>query len=263
MDLLIDVGNTSLHWTALASKGPRDPETAPTLAEVHTMRHHGALPIDLLAAWDGLPTPRRVIVGNVGGPALADHLTRALRSLWCVDPSFAAPQAEAFGVRVAYADPTRLGVDRWLALIAAHRQVAGPALIVDAGTAITYDLLLGDGTHLGGLILPGVQLLRETLLSRTRIPPIEGKPEARPDGPFGTVEEAAPWATNTAAAITGASLQAPAALAERLYRRLGDRAGVDPQLILTGGDGAGLAPLIYVPAQTLPDLVLQGLALLA
>jgi type III pantothenate kinase len=262
MDLLVDVGNTCLHWTALADRAPRDSATMPSLAEVHTLRHHGALPLDLLAAWDGLPTPRRVVVANVGGPELADHLARALRSLWGVDPSFAAPRAEAFGVHVAYADPTRLGVDRWLALIATHRQVAGPALIVDAGTAVTFDLLLGDGTHLGGLILPGVRLLRETLLSRTRIPPIEGNSMAEPHGPLDTVEEAAPWATNTAAAITAASLQAPAALAERLYRRLRDRTGADPQLILTGGDGAHLSPLIDVPAQILPNLVLQGLALL-
>jgi type III pantothenate kinase len=263
MDLLIDVGNTNLRWTAATRTALPGPNTTPALGEVHTLRHHGALPLDLIAAWDGLPTPRQILVGNVGGPELAAHLIRAVRSLWGAAPSFAVPLANAFGVRVAYADPTRLGADRWLALIGAHRHVPGPVLIVDAGTAITYDLLLGDGSHLGGLILPGVHLLRETLLRRTRIRPIDGESETGPDAPFDTVDGTASWATNTTAAIAGASLQAPAAMAERLYGRMRDRAGVDPQLLLTGGDGPDLAPLIDVPARILPDLVLQGLALLA
>lgn len=298
MDLLIDIGNTNLRWagfepgqpqaqriagpgwqrrprrdearaeagaTAVAP-GPR-PHGDTGLGEVHTLRHHGALPIDLLAAWDALPAPSQVLVGNVGGTELGQRLTQATRSLWGLEPRFAAPQAEGFGVRVAYPDPGRLGVDRWLALIAAHHLVQGPALIVDAGTAITYDLLLADGEHLGGLILPGVHLLRQALASGTRIPPWAERPEPGPEDP--------PWAADTAGAIAGASLQAPAALAERLWGRLRDIAGAEPQCLLTGGDGERLAPLIRGPAadpagsptgiqpRLLPALVLQGLALLA
>ena len=142
MDLLIDIGNTNLRWATLEGDPPAGARPGPTLGEVHTLRHHGALPIDLLAAWDRLPAPRKVLVGNVGGAELAAHLTRAVRSLWGLDPGFAATRAEGFGVRVAYAEPLRLGVDRWLALIAVHRHAPGPSLVIDAGTAITYDLLL-------------------------------------------------------------------------------------------------------------------------
>lgn len=255
MDLLIDIGNTNLRWATWDRDRPGGTQTGAGLGEVHTLRHHGALPIDLLAAWDRLASPGQVLVSNVAGPELAAHLSRTVRSLWGLDPSFAATRAEGFGVRIAYAEPGRLGVDRWLALIAAHRHAPGATLIVDAGTAITYDLLLADGDHLGGLILPGVRMLRETLLAGTRIPPSEHQPEPGPADPA--------WARDTAAAIAGASLQAPAALAERLWGRLRDQAGTEPQLILTGGDAERLASLVGVPTRILPALVLQGLALLA
>ncbi len=255
MDLLIDIGNTNLRWAALGNDPAAWAQAGPVLGEVHTLRHHGAIPIDLLAAWDGLPAPRKVLVGNVGGAGLAAHLTRAVRSLWGFDPGFAATRAEGFGVRIAYSEPHRLGVDRWLALIAVHRHAPGPSLVIDAGTAITYDLLLGDGTHLGGLILPGVRLLREALITGTRIPPWADQPDPGPGDPA--------WATDTAAAVVGASLQGPSALAERLWMRLRDRAGTEPHLILTGGDAGRLAPLVGVPLRILPALVLQGLALLA
>jgi type III pantothenate kinase len=255
MDLLIDIGNTNLRWATLEGDPTAGARPGPTLGEVHTFRHHGAMPIDLLAAWDGLPPPRKVLVGNVGGAELAAHLTRAVRSLWGLDPGFAATRAEGFGVRVAYREPLRLGVDRWLALIAVHRHAPGPSLVIDAGTAITYDLLLSDGTHLGGLILPGVRMLREALIAGTRIPPWADQPDPGPGDPA--------WAADTAAAVAGASMQAPTALAERLWVRLRERAGADPHLILTGGDAERLAPLVAVPVRILPALVLQGLALLA
>jgi type III pantothenate kinase len=255
MDLLIDIGNTNLRWAALGNDPTAGPQAGPVLGEVSTLRHHGAIPIDLLAAWDGLPAPRKVLVGNVGGAELATHLTRAVRSLWGLDPAFAATRADGFGVRIAYAEPGRLGVDRWLALIAVHRHAPGPSLVIDAGTAITYDLLLGDGTHLGGLILPGVRMLREALIAGTRIPPWADQPDPGPGDPA--------WATDTAGAVAGASLQGPSALAERLWMRLRGRAGTEPRLILTGGDAERLAPLVGVPVRILPALVLQGLALLA
>jgi type III pantothenate kinase len=254
MDLLIDIGNTNLRWAT------HDPEAAdandpdgPQVGPIGVVRHHGALPIDLLAAWDQSDPPARILVGNVGGAGLAEHLGRATRSLWGIEPRLAVTQGQALGVRVAYAEPTRLGVDRWLALVAAHHRGPEAALIVDAGTAITYDLLLADGQHLGGLILPGVHLMRDTLLGRTRIPPVAGPVDPHPSAP--------PWATDTAAAIAAASLQAPAALAERLWRHLRDQAGDSARLILTGGDAERLAPLIPGPVHIQPALVLQGLAL--
>lgn len=241
MDLVIDIGNTSLKWTVCDRS---------ELSEMQRVRHHGGLPIDLHAAWEQIPTPERVLVANVGGDALAAAVVRACRSRWGREPRFARTEPRCRGVTIAYAQPERLGVDRWLALLAGHHSCSGPVLIVDAGTALTYDLLLADGRHLGGLILPGIEMMRERLLAGTHIPRVE--PE----------ELAEPWAADTATAIAAGSIQAPAALAERLYDRLAAQIGGAPELIVTGSDGERLLPAIDRPAYLEPDLVLQGLALL-
>lgn len=241
MELLIDAGNTNLKWACAGPDG---------IGEMRTLRHHGALPIDLHAAWELLPPPDRVLIANVGGESLGETLRLACRAHWGREPRFARPRQTCCGVTVAYAEPARLGADRWLALLAARREVSGPVLVVDAGTAVTYDLLLADGRHLGGLILPGMRMMRESLLAGTRIPAVE---------PADSVE---PWAADTGAAVAAASVQAPAALAERLRDRLAAAAGQAPTVLITGGDAERLAGALERPARPIPDLVLRGLTLL-
>lgn len=241
MDLLIDAGNTNLKWALAGPDG---------IGEMRAVRHHGALPIDLHAAWELLPPPDRVLIGNVGGEALAEALRLACRAHWGREPRFARPLQICCGVTVAYAEPARFGVDRWLALLAARREAPGSALVLDVGTAVTYDLLLADGRHLGGLILPGMRMMRESLLAGTRIPAVE---------PADSVE---PWAADTAPAVAAASVQAPAALTERLRDRLAAAAGEAPTVLITGGDAERLVAALDRPARFVPDLVLRGLALL-
>ncbi|WP_295451148.1 type III pantothenate kinase, partial [uncultured Thiodictyon sp.] len=193
MNLLIDIGNTNLHW-ALQADG--------VLGPMDGVRHSRGVPLDLLAAWEVVPPPQRVLIGNVGGARLGEAVARVVRAYWGREAEFALPRQGCLGLRVAYAEPARLGVDRWLALLGA--QGCDAALIVDAGTAVTFDVLAPAGLHLGGLILPGLTMMRDSLLAGTQIPP--GAPEP-------TVE---PWATDTAAAVATGSLHALAALAERL-----------------------------------------------
>jgi type III pantothenate kinase len=242
MDLLIDIGNTNLKWA---------PSETGFLGEMRKVCHHGGLPIDLHAAWEQLETPERVFVSNVAGDKMANTLRRACGSYWELEPRFASTEPASHGVTIAYGRPERLGVDRWLALIAAHKCCDGPVLVVDAGTAVTFDLLLSDGRHLGGLILPGIEMMRDGLLAGTHIPRVEPQ----------DLDE--PWAVDTGAAVAAGSIQAPSALAERLCHRLADLAGVDPALILTGGDARRLLPALRERVVQRPDLVLQGLTLLA
>jgi type III pantothenate kinase len=250
MNLLIDIGNTNLRW---ATQDGRE------IGPAESVRHGGGAPLDLLAAWERLAAPERVLMANVGGAPVGVAIAGAVRAYWGIESELAATRAEGFGVRVAYADPSRLGVDRWLALVAARELVAGSCLIVDAGTAATFDLLLADGTHLGGLILPGVHMMRESLLAGTHIPRTEPEPSAEP------------WATDTGTAVAAGSLHALAALTVRLHDRLLERvvSGSDrravalPAILLAGGDGPRLAPLVDRPHTLAPDLVLRGLARLS
>ncbi|QIK38804.1 type III pantothenate kinase [Caldichromatium japonicum] len=241
MRLLIDIGNTNLHWTL------DGPGTAWSVASV---RHSGGIPPDLIAAWERLSPPERILVSHVAGPGLAESLTRVARALWRVEPEFVRVIQGYGGIQVAYSQPERLGVDRWLALLAARRLHQEATLILDAGTAATFDLLLADGRHLGGLILPGIELMRSSLFAKTQIPP--------PAEPIKA--GLAYWGTDTQSAIALGSIQALAATAERLYDRLAAESGSTPWLVLTGGDAGRIGPFLLRPWTQIADLVLRGLA---
>ena len=239
MQLLVDIGNTSIKWATW---------NGAQLGACGTAKHYGALPIDLLAAWDSLERITRVVVARVGPESVLDAVAGIAAARWHSGVTVVETTAQARGVRVAYAEPARLGVDRFLGLIGAHAIQTGPKLIVDAGTAITYDLLLADGSHLGGLVLPGVGIMRDSLLAGTQIPRYE------------PAEDNQAWATDTAEAVAAASIQAPAALTERLYHRLSDHTGQTPTLIVTGGDADRLLPAMHADAIHHPQLVLVGLS---
>lgn len=236
--LVLDIGNTNLRW-ALVEDG--------RIGEVHIVRHAGAMPLDLLADWESLDAPVRVVVSNVAGEGMAAALTRVTRACWGLMPEFVATRADCAGVRIAYADPARFGVDRWLALLAAHAEQPHATLILDAGSAATFDLLLADGRHLGGLILPGVEMMRASLLAGTQIPRIESEPGDQL------------WAMDTGTAVAAGSLQAITALAARVRERLAEDSTTAPRLLLTGGDAERLHPLLGADWEHQPDLVLRGL----
>lgn len=240
MQLLIDLGNTSIKWALWDGT---------VLSEMHSSRHHGGLPIDLLAAWDDLGAIDAVRVCSVGPEEVNKAITRLCASLWHCEPAFVRVEPDDSPVHIAYPDPRSLGVDRWLALQAAHQLHSEPKLVIQVGTAITYDALLADGQHLGGLILPGITSMRASLLNTTLIPPHES---ADPDNAL--------WGTNTGQGIAAACLHAPAALADRLWRQLRQHSGTTPHQLMTGGDAERLTPLLTHPSTYHPDLVLQGLA---
>lgn len=236
MNMLIDIGNTNLRWTADAAWS------------VGIARHSGAIPLDLLATWEQLAAPERVLVSQVGAASVAEALTRVTRALWQVTPEFVRVVPGVAGVQIAYEYPERFGVDRWLALIAAYAECQQATLIVDAGSAATFDVLQADGRHLGGLILPGVELMRTSLLLGTQIPRVEYEPTD------------VIWATDTTTAVAAGSLGAIGALATRLYDRLCAETGSVPRLLLTGGDAERLCPYLDRPYRVQPDLVLRGLS---
>ena len=252
MNLLLDIGNTSLRW-ALAADGRLGPMAA--------VRHVQGVPADLLAAWETLERPVGVFAGNVAGPSVAEAVARVVRAFWGLPIVFVTTRRDCLGLRVAYAEPARLGVDRWLALLgAAGRADAGRGVVIlDVGTAATVDVLAPGGEHLGGLILPGLTLMRDALLAGTLIPAGEPEPVAEL------------WATATAAAVAAGGRYALAALVERVHQRLWERraggvgasGGEPPVLLVTGGDGPLVGPLIERPHALDAELVLRGLVRLS
>jgi type III pantothenate kinase len=157
---------------------------------------------------------------------------------------------------VGYAEPWRLGVDRFVAAVGAHRLFPGVAVcVVGAGTALTIDLVGPDGRHRGGAIVPSPELMVETLLSRTQ--------GIRRRAQGGTGGRARLFGHSTREAIVQGARYAAAALVDRAVEEARPLLGRRPLVVLTGGGAAAVRPLLHSACVGVPDLVLRGLAALA
>ena len=228
--LCLDCGNTRVKWGL--RHGQEWLETG--------VATYGELPSLSVSA-------ERLLVCNVAGErgrlavqALADRLAQPVE--------WVRAQGQQCGVVNGYDHPEQLGADRWAALIAARQLRSGSTLVVNAGTATTIDLLTADGTFRGGLIQPGLALMRESLVTATAdLPPGEGKFRD--------------WPTNTFDAIVSGGLVATLGAIERQFQKI-DRAA-DPVCLLSGGNALLLKPLLNIACRHEPDLVLIGLATIA
>lgn len=242
MRLLLDLGNTRLKWV---------------LQEGETWRARGAVGWDsdvadaLREAWRDLLPPDDVLGASVVDAGREALVAEAVSVCWQRGAYWLRTPAEACGVRNAYDEPQRLGVDRFLAMVAAHAAGHTPCVLAGVGTALTLDALAADGRHLGGLIAPGPQLMQQSLVGATA--------RVRPERP-GVVLDAA---ANTADAVASGCWQAAAALIERFARRMAPALGGAPALRLGGGDAGALLPLLECPAGLAEDGVLHGLAVWA
>lgn len=249
MKLLIDLGNSRLKWAlwdgAQLHRGA-------TLTHTHASESESADPatveVNFSALWKDIPAVNAIWVASVASTALEHTLTHSLNEHFAVSVRYARSPAAACGVRNAYSAPARLGVDRFLGLVAAHRDSAGPAVVAGCGTALALDAVGSDGRHLGGLIAPAPPLMRQALLERTaRLGDLAAAPIAD-------------FADTTSAAVESGTWLAAVALVERFARRAQAVFGITPALILSGGGAKRLAPLLELEHRFDPDLVLRGLA---
>ncbi|HEX5314875.1 MAG TPA: type III pantothenate kinase, partial [Gammaproteobacteria bacterium] len=153
--LIVNLGSTRIAWRGAGGSDVR----------VHDGRP-GQVIAGVLA---GSEPPPEVIVGSVAAQPVTEEFLAACRANWDLDPCELVATREACGVRNAYAEPARLGIDRWAAMIAAYRAHGGAVLLADCGTAVTVDYVAGEGRHVGGLIAPGIGLMRKALASGTRL----------------------------------------------------------------------------------------------
>ncbi len=243
MIVLVDAGNARLKWACLDGA---------------TLTNHGyaslvgdnTSAVATLRARVGAPS--RVLIANVAGAAVAASLAEAFGSA----THFVTPRASFAGVTCGYREPRRLGVDRWLAVIAAYQEAVDWVCVVDAGTALTVDAVSGQGEHQGGLILPGLGLMADSLQQRTSDVGSAGRGESPPAG-------LALFGRSTEEAVTRAALLASAALVDRCVESLEQAAGHTPRLMVTGGDGEVLMPWLESHCEFHPHLVLEGLAVMA
>ncbi len=235
-DWLFDLGNSRFKFAPLQGTLAGDVQAMP----------HGAEAMDAVAL-DALPHGDTAYVASVASPALTDAVVAALRARFGA-LRLVATQAEFAGVRIAYAHPARFGVDRFLALLAAHAH-GGDVLVAGVGTALTIDLLDAGGTHLGGRIAASPTTMREALHARASQLPADGGDYAE-------------FASDTADALASGCDGAAIALIERSLRLAGERMRKIPALLLHGGGAPALLPQLPM-ARHRPSLVLDGLAVFA
>lgn len=166
-----------------------------------------------------------------------------------IAPQFARATHEHMGVKNGYREPERLGVDRWLAALAAYQLIRGPCVVVDCGSAMTVDLIDSQGMHLGGYIAPGEAMMRSSLAVKTHGVQVAESTIVRSVAP----------GRDTESAVSAAQAAMAIGLVRQAVREL-TVDGAAPQLVLTGGDAAWLKPM-YPDALIVVDLVLDGLAL--
>ncbi|MEO8810633.1 MAG: type III pantothenate kinase [Rhodanobacter sp.] len=243
MMLLLDLGNTRLKW-ALRNSG------AEWLAR-GVLDWHQDIGEKLAKAWNDVPRPSRIVAASVVDGARESRIAEIAQQVFACAPHWVRTPESACGVRNAYREPQRLGVDRFLAMVAARASHRSSCVMASAGTALVLDALGADGLHLGGLIAPGVRLMQQSLLDSTA--------RVRPERPGDVLD----LADNTADAVTSGCWQAAAALIERFHARMQKRLGETPTLILDGGDAKALAAMLSVPTEVVSDGVLHGLALWA
>lgn len=239
MRLLADLGNTRLKC-ALVEGGRMLARWVGT----HTQVDDGLR--DWLAREAG--SMEDIWLSAVASGPVVDAVTAVLRDLG-PEPVRVCTRRHALGLTAGYTHVEELGVDRWLALIAAFRRGLAPCIVASVGSALTVDALCVGGIHLGGLIAPAPEAMREALFARA-----PGLPQAP--------GEVADFATGTADGIQSGCLLAGVALIERSLSMLERRIGARPALVVSGGGAAALRPLLSEHA-FLPDMVLDGLALLA
>ena len=250
MELLIDIGNTRLKWALLdrgALRGADAVEHRADAAAVDIM-------LDRLSA-NRATAPTGVVAANVADDQFGTRVAGAVRERWGLSVRFAMTQTRAGAVRNGYDDFSQLGVDRWLAIIAAADQFPGPVCIVDAGTAITIDVVAPGGLHAGGYIIPGLDLMRQSLGEKTgNLQRLAGDGSQRL--PAGLP---APG-HSTGEAINGGALAVVCCLIDRCVGESEENGG-GLQVVVTGGDAERLIRHLEGIVHHRPQLVLEGLAL--
>lgn len=239
MKLLIDIGNSRMKW-----------------GEMHDGKLVG---VNYCNSRDlsGLPTlihktekPEAIYIASVASNEVTAKLKNQLSAHWGITAQELESRQSCCGVQNGYRQPAQIGIDRWAAMISAFHLFGGPLCVVDCGSAMTVDVLDSAGDHLGGLIVPGLQMQQRQLM--------QGTAGIR-DSEGAIVDE--PWGRDTTTCIHHGAIEAMSGLVERCAKRLSRQLSDKVAIVITGGDAATIIPQLTLDAQFEELLVLQGMAL--
>jgi len=249
VNLLIDIGNSRIKWL-----NHNDSENKFGLSGVMA-NDHQVLQELFSQNWSNLVRPKRALVSSVSGPDTNEILDAWIKERWEIKAEYVKTEAFSQGVSNAYLDYSKLGVDRWMAIIAAwHRFRSDNAAIcvVDCGTATTIDGISESGQHLGGFIIPGYTMMQEILMNNT--------------ANINIVRNSTPiidFSNSTEQGVNSGCYLAMVASIDRIVAAMKNDHGERIRCIITGGNAEIILKLLATEFEYEPDLVLHGLSLLS
>jgi len=250
MILELDAGNTRIKWRLREKKAANKPWFKVAEGFVYARERTPSVFIELGKQLEKLPMENisRMLVASVRGEGFKTAFSSLMTEKWHLQPEFATPRKQSCGVINAYTDVGKLGVDRWLAMLAAYHREDEACCVVDCGTTITVDLVNRNGQHQGGYIVPGLQLLRDTLATRSKA----------------LATEPAEWnltapGTSTISAVHSGILRCVLGFIRDIHQS--NNSGELHRWYFTGGDATVLLPHLNWEIKHEPDLVLDGLEL--
>jgi type III pantothenate kinase len=236
--LQLDVGNSNAKWRLVNRAG---------IIDRGTYRRGDDSTQQLLLNCSKIVD--HIWIASVASAAAEAELAGLLENQWGIAPWFARTQARTGSLCNSYEDPARMGIDRWLAMLGARARARGRLCVIDAGSALTIDIVSAAGQHEGGYIIPGAALMERALLLDTD--------RVRFDEAVGC--DLAPGTSTATAVRHGIALAQTGAVTLAL-----EQAGREPMVLLyCGGAGETLMQLVNRGGEWLPDLVFEGLEAMA
>lgn len=238
MKLLLDLGHSRLKWAL-----DNDTPLAVRTLDWRERQFAATLEHD----WRQLEQPATIVAAGSSDHPAREALSRVLDQCFAARPQWLVSPLSLAGIRNAYAEPGRLGIDRFLAMLAAWNAGLAPCIVADCGTALTLDALAADGQHLGGLIVPGASAMRHGL--QTQVPVLAGIKGG----------EIVDCAKSTADAVRSGCAHAVTGAIERFHRRIAAQLGAAPTVVLCGGDAGILVAQLDIPATVIEHAALRGM----
>jgi len=236
--LLIDIGNTSLKWAVWEGA-----EFKQKGSDRYQLSETGTLCDKFFSI---LPAQNEIYISCVAGSQVKNAIDLWLQKNWQVKAVYVVSRNQQNGLVNAYSDVGSLGVDRWYAMMGAWLQYKKAFCIIDCGTAVTLDVVDNDGRHLGGVIIPGLNMMCSAL-------------QQGAEGVGAVSGQLIDLASNTGDAVNSGCNQILVLGLESLVKKYRERLGKDLLCIVTGGDGSHIAAQLSCDYIYEPDLILKGL----
>lgn len=243
MKLLLDIGNSNIDWAVENKNG---------IQKIHKFSYQKKkLPSKYDAHICLKKKPDAILLSCVVDKLLIKNIQLWSKRKWNIIPWQAKVSSYFNELKNGYDDTSKMGVDRWLAMIAAWEKYKEALCVVDCGTAVTVDLIDSYGQHIGGYIVPGIELMQKTLISNADKIKVNISNEVNIQIP-----------KNTKNAIRNGASLATIAMIDNSVKLLRKKTKKMPKCIITGGMGKQIRPYLNKYFKLDNKLVLRGLSIM-